>query len=69
MSIVKVIEVISEGKSIEEAVDSAVAEAGKSVQNITQLDIDHIHAKIENGKVTRYRIDSKVSFVVQKKAM
>jgi flavin-binding protein dodecin len=64
MSIVKVIEVISEGKTIEEAVHSAVHEASKTVKDIKQIDVDHIHAKVENGHITKYRIDARISFVI-----
>ena len=65
MSIAKVIEVISEGKTIEDAIHSAIAEAGKTIQGITQIDVDHIHAHVENNKVAKYRINAKISFVIK----
>jgi flavin-binding protein dodecin len=65
MSIVKVIEVIAEGKTIEEAIHSAVHEASHTVKEIKQIDIDHIHAKVENGHITKYRVDARISFVVR----
>lgn len=66
MSIVKVIEVISEGDSIEAAMKSAVAEASKTLQNIRQVNVDHIEALVENNKITKFRVNSKISFVVEK---
>lgn len=66
MSIAKVIEVISEGKSIDEAIKSAVVEASKTVKNIRQVNVQHIEALVESDKVTKYRVNSKVSFVVDR---
>ncbi|CUI17034.1 hypothetical protein PNK_1421 [Candidatus Protochlamydia naegleriophila] len=64
MSIAKVIEVISEGKSIEEAIQSAVTEAAKTLHNIKQINVQHIEALIENNKVSKYRVNVKISFVL-----
>lgn len=64
MSIVKIIEVISEGKSIEDAIAAAVTEASKTVKNIKQINVVHIEALVENGKVTKYRVNSNISFLV-----
>ena len=68
MSIAKVIEVIAEGRTIEEAMQSALKEASKTITNIRQIDIDHIHAKVENGKIIKYRVDARVSFLVRQAA-
>jgi len=65
MSVVKVIEVISRGKSIDEAVKSAVDEASKTIEGIKQVNIEHIEALVENNKVTEFRVNSKISFVVK----
>jgi dodecin len=67
MSVVKVIELISEGKTIEAAVQAAVDEASKTLHNIKQVNVEHIGAVIEKNKVTQYRINSKVSFVIDEK--
>ena len=64
MTIAKVIEVISEGKSIEDAVQSALTEAAKTLHNIQQIDVEHIEALIENKKIGKYRVRSKISFVL-----
>lgn len=64
MSIVKIIEVISEGNTIDDAVKSALTEAAKTVEGIKQVNVDHIEAKVENNKVTKFRVGCKISFVV-----
>lgn len=65
MSIVKVIEVISEGKTIDEAVKAAVEEAARTVEHIKQVNIEHIEALVENDKVAKFRVNAKLSFLVQ----
>ena len=65
MSIVKVIEVICGGKSIEDALESGVREAAKSVHHIKQIDAKWIHAHVENDKIVKYRVTANISFVIQ----
>ncbi len=65
MSIVKVIEVISEGASIEDGIKAAVSEAAKTVEGILQVNVDHVEALVEKNKVTKFRIRAKVSFLVK----
>lgn len=65
MSIVKVIEVLCEGKTIEEAMSAGVKEASKTVKNIKQIDVKWIHGHVENGKITNYRVNAKISFVIE----
>ncbi len=64
MSIAKVIEVISEGDSIEDAINSAVTEAGKSVKHIRSVYVKNITALVDNGAVNRYRVNANITFVV-----
>jgi len=64
MSLAKVIELIAEGDSIEAAIDNAVAEASKSVRKIKSVYVENISAKVEDGKVSEYRINAKITFVV-----
>ena len=65
MSVVKVIEVICEGKSIEDALNSGVREASKTIKNIKQVDVKWIHAHVEHEKITSYRVTAKISFVIE----
>ncbi len=64
MSIVKVIEIISEGKTIDEALKAAVQEASLTIRDIKQIDIEHIGAKVDKNQITKIRINAKISFVV-----
>ncbi len=66
MSIVKVIEVISEGKTVDEAIQAAVKEASKTVEMIRQINVEHIEGIVEKNKVTKIRVNAKISFVVEK---
>ena len=65
MSVVKVIEVISEGECVESALKNAVKEASKTVQNIRQVNVEHVVGIVENNDITKFRVIAKLSFVVQ----
>ncbi len=64
MSIAKVIEVLAEGSSIEDAVESAVKEASQSVRGIRHVYVNEIQALVQDNKITKYRLNAKVTFVV-----
>lgn len=64
MSIAKVIEILAEGDSIEKAVEAAVAEAGRTVRNIRSVYIADMQAIVRGGKVKKYRVNARISFVV-----
>ena len=65
MAIVKVIELLAEGKDMEDAVQAAITEAAKTVRNIKNVNVQNIQAIVENNKVAKFRLDVKVSFVVE----
>ncbi len=65
MSVAKVIEILAEGDSIEDATESAVAEASKTVDNIQNVYVDDYRAIVRNGEIQKYRIDAKVTFVLK----
>jgi flavin-binding protein dodecin len=66
MSIVKVIEVIaSSSQGWEKAAQIAVKDAGKSVKNIKHFYVENMTALVEDGKISEYRINGKISFVVK----
>lgn len=67
MAIVKVIEVLAQSdKSWEDAAREAVSEAGKTVDNIRSIYIKEFEAVVENKKITKYRINAKISFEIRK---
>ncbi len=65
MSLAKVIEVIAEGKTMEEAVVNAVSQASKTVHNIKSINCENIQGIVSNNQVDKYRINAKVTFVVE----
>lgn len=66
MPIVKVIEVIATSeKGIEDAVNNAVAEAGKTVRNMDSVYIKDIKAHVKDGKVTSFGVICKISFRIE----
>jgi len=63
---VKVIEVIAESKkSWDEAAENAVKEASKSVLNIKSLYVQDMQAVVEDGRISKYRLNARISFVVE----
>lgn len=64
MSIVKVIEVISEGETVDAAIKAAVAEASLTLKGIRQVNVEHIEGLVENNKVSKFRVNAKISFLV-----
>ena len=63
MPIVKVIEVIaSSSKGIDDAIQTAVTEAAKTVRNIDSVYVKDIKAHVKDGKVTTYGVVCKISF-------
>jgi flavin-binding protein dodecin len=64
--VVKIIELVGiSEKSYEDAVMSAVARTSKTVKNITGVDVIGQSAKVKDGKVTEFRANLKVAFVVE----
>ena len=65
MSMLKVIEVLAESnKSWEDAAQEAVTTASKTVHNVKSIWIDNFEATIKDGKLKDYRINAKISFVL-----
>lgn len=63
----KVIEVLAESeKGWEDAAAQAVARASKSVHGIKSIYIKEMEAKVEDNKITQYRINGQISFVLDK---
>lgn len=64
MSLAKVVELLAEGDSIEAAVQSAVTEAGETVRGIRSVYVNEIQAIVDGGRVSKYRVNCKVTFLV-----
>ena len=66
MAVVKVIELLAESnESWEAATQNAVAEAVKTVRNIQTVYVRHLQAIVEGNKIAKYRVNVKISFIVQ----
>ncbi|TDT41423.1 hypothetical protein DES49_1507 [Halospina denitrificans] len=66
MSVAKVIEISAESKSgFEDAIKNGIETASRSVENIKGAWVSEQKVHVENGKVTGYRVDLRVTFVLQ----
>ena len=64
--VIKVIEVLSNSpNSWEEAAQNAVSEASRSVRDIKSIYIKEFSARVRDGKIEEYRVNAKISFVVE----
>jgi flavin-binding protein dodecin len=65
MSVAKIIEISCEStKSFEDAIQSGIARASKTVHNIKGAWVKEQQVVIENNKISVYRVDLKVTFVL-----
>ena len=68
MALIKVIEVLAESpNSWEEATQTAVKQASESVRGIASVYVKEFEAKVENDKITSYRVNAKVTFTLENK--
>jgi len=65
-SVAKVIEIIaSSEKSFDDAVAQGVEKASESLNDITGAWVQDQSVKVKDGKITKYRVVLKVTFVVK----
>jgi len=65
MSMLKVIEVLAESnQSWEDAANQAVANAARTVRNIKSIYVKNFEATVDNGNITRFRINANISFLL-----
>lgn len=65
MSMLKVIEVLAESdKGWEDAAQQAVTKASTTVHNIKSIYIKNFEASVEDAKLKKYRVNAKISFVL-----
>lgn len=66
MATIKVLELVGvSNKSWHDAVDQALAEASKTVRNITGVDVLHTTAKVKENKIVEYHANVKFAFRVE----
>ena len=66
MSVAKVSEIIaSSSKSFEDAVQQGVERANKTLANVKGAWIAEQQVKVEDGKISEYRVTMRVTFVLK----
>lgn len=66
MSVAKVTEIISDSKeSFDDAVNEGIKRATKTLDNVTSAWVKDQNVKVEKGKITRYRVHLKVTFILK----
>lgn len=62
---VKILELVGEsGNSWQEAVENAVKDAGKTVRNISGVEVLNNTANVKNGKIVEYKANVAIAFKV-----
>lgn len=65
MSTLKVVEVLAElEKSWEDAAHNAISRASTTVHNVKSIYVKNFEATVENGQIGKYRINAKISFIL-----
>jgi flavin-binding protein dodecin len=65
MAIIKVIEILAQSsESWEDATRQVLAEVSKTVRNVQNIYIKDFQAVVDNNQVTQFRVNAKVSFLV-----
>ncbi|HEV8196448.1 MAG TPA: dodecin family protein [Gemmatimonadales bacterium] len=66
MSVAKVTEIsATSSKGFEDAIKSGIARATKTLKNVKGAWVNGQKVEIENGKIKNYRVDLKVTFVLE----
>lgn len=67
MSVAKIVELVGESnESFEDAVKNAVAEAAKTIDNITGVEVYNWTAHINDGAIVEYKANVKLAFGVKR---
>ena len=65
-NVAKIIEIMSSSsKSIEDAVETGIAKADSSLDNIEGAWVQDIKCVVKNGKVAEWRVNLKVTFLLK----
>ena len=65
MGVVKVIELVGTSRhNWTDAVDNAVMEAAKTIDDVVGVEVTNFTANIDNGRIEEYKADLKVAFRV-----
>ena len=66
MAVARVTEISAASpKSFEDAVEIGIQRANKTLKNVRGAWIQEQKVKVENGKITEYRVNMKVTFILK----
>ena len=55
----------SSGKSVSDAIETAIARAAKTLRHIEWFEVGEIRGRVQDGKVTQYQVSLQVGFRVE----
>jgi flavin-binding protein dodecin len=53
------------GKSLEDAIESAIARASKTVRNMRWFEVTETRGAIQDGKIAQWQVSLKVGFALE----
>ncbi|MGZ5326071.1 MAG: dodecin family protein [Solirubrobacterales bacterium] len=66
MAVAKIVEITAASdKSFEDAINTGISKAGETVRDIKGAWVKEQMVRVESGKIIEYRVDLKVSFVLE----
>ncbi len=66
MAVARVTEIIaSSPKSFDDAVKEGMKRAAKTLRGITGLEVVAMKGKVEDGKITEYRVQMNITFILE----
>lgn len=65
MSIARHTEISADGTSLDEAISNGVQRASQTLENVEQVWVKDIKAKVDGGRISSYRVDMKVTFILK----
>jgi flavin-binding protein dodecin len=67
MAVARVTEIISGSKkSFEDAVEQGIGRASRTLKNVEGAWVQDLKVVVEKGKITEYRVNLKVTFILEK---
>ncbi|WP_096233013.1 dodecin family protein [Thermoanaerobacterium sp. RBIITD] len=67
MAVVKILNVVGDStKSWDDAIQNAVAEASKTVDNISGIEVMNQTANVKDGKIVEYKANLQIAFRVER---
>lgn len=67
MAVARITEIIASSKEgWEDAARQALTRAAKTLRGITGMEIISQKAKVESGRITEYRVECRITFILEK---